>query len=294
MKILITGASGFIGTNYINYNKVHEIESICLIKSTLTSLDFSNNDVIVHLSALVHQMGGVSDADYFKINSDLAFETALKAKKEGIKQFVFISTIKVFGESTTGKIPFDENSECHPEDSYGKSKLEAEKRIAALEDDDFKVVIIRSPLVYGPGVKANMFNLIKLVDKSLILPFGNINNKRSFVYIENLIALINIVISSEASGIYIAGDSESLSTTELVIAIAKALNKKRLLFSFPLVFKKIIAIVLPLHYDRLWGSLEVSASQGWSSIGFIPPVSFEDGIADMVKWYLSIKNIKGN
>jgi len=289
MKIIVTGASGFVGKNYINLNKNHQIQAVSLSKSELFSFDFQGCEVLLHLAALVHQMHGAPEGEYFKINSDLAFATAQKAKKEGIKHFILLSTVKVYGESTTNKIPLNEKTDCHPEDAYGKSKLEAEKRIFGLEDENFKVAIIRSPLVYGTGVKANMFNLIKLIDKMPILPFGNITNKRSFVYIENLIALIDRIITTRASGIYLARDSENLSTTELTLAISKALNKKRVMLSVPCLFKKIIASLFPAQYDRLWGSLEVSPESGWQKIAFIPPVSFEKGIKDMVNWYNSLK-----
>jgi len=230
-------------------------------------------------------MKGAPESEYFKINSDLAFETALKAKNEGVKHFIFMSTIKVYGESTTGNPPYDGNSECRPEDPYGASKLEAEKRIISLQSEAFTVSIIRSPLVYGPGVKANMYNLIKLVDKMPFIPLGNIQNKRSFVYIDNLIALINCIISMKASGIYLARDSRNLSTTDLVLLITSSLNKKRYIFSIPVLFRKILSAVFPLQYDRLWGSLEISPDAGWGRLNFIPPVSVESGIDEMVKWY---------
>lgn len=231
MKIIITGASGFIGSNFISHNKEREIQSVCLLEKSLSSYSFKGNDVLLHLAALVHQMKGAPDSEYYRINTDLAYETALKAKKDGVKQFIFLSTIKVYGESTTSKSPFTEDSECYPEDTYGKSKLEAEKKILSLRDSNFKVAIIRSPLVYGAGVKANMFNLIKLIDKSSLLPFNNIQNSRSFVYIENLIALINKVISTGASGVYIGGDSDNISTTDLVKIIIASLNKKDIIYN---------------------------------------------------------------
>ncbi len=292
MKIVITGVSGFIGSNYIQANIEHQIDEICLIKNSLSELNFTGADVVLHLAALVHQMKGAPELEYFKVNSDLAFDTARKAKDEGIKQFIFLSTIKVYGESTTSQAPFSEESECNPEDAYGKSKLEAEKRILSLQDNNFKVAIIRSPLVYGAGVKANMFTLIKLVDKIPILPFDNINNKRSFVYIENLTALINKIISSKASGIFIARDPENLSTTELIKIIATALHKKRMLISMPFVLRKIISFLFPMQYGRLWGSLEIAADLSWKRIEYVPPVSSEDGIKNMVVWYKRIRGIQ--
>ncbi len=178
MRIIVTGASGFIGSRFISNSK-HEITSVDLLLNDLDQFNFTGNDVLLHCAALVHQMKGASEDEYFKVNSDLTYNVAKKAKKENVSHFIFLSTIKVYGESTTAQMAWTEKSECNPQDPYGKSKLNAEKRLMLLEDDGFKISIVRSPLVYGSGVKANMFNLIKLIDLLPILPFGNINNKRS-------------------------------------------------------------------------------------------------------------------
>jgi len=292
MKIIITGASGFIGKSFWENNKNHELMQVSLSRNALSSYDFHNYDALLHLSALVHQMKGAPESEYFLINSDLTFETAKKAKESGVKHFIFMSSIKACGESSTIQKPFTEKSICYPIDPYGKSKLDAENKIMLLADNEFQVAVIRSPLVYGAGVKANMYNLIRLVDKLPFLPFDKINNRRSFVYVMNLVALISKIIESESSGIYLASDPESISTSELIRSISRALNKKKRMLSTPSMVEKILSHSLPSVYDRLWGSLEVDPAQGWNNLGFIPPFTTEMGIQETVKWYLDLKQKK--
>lgn len=289
MKILVTGASGFIGSNFIKNNIDNQITSVDLLLNDITSFNFKGNDVLLHCAAIVHQTKKIAEDEFFRVNSDLTYKVAQKAKSEGVKHFIFLSTVKVYGESNINKIPWNELSECNPLDAYGKSKLDAEKRILPLQDKKFKISIIRSPLVYGAGVKANMFNLIKLVYSFPILPFGKINNKRNFVYVGNLISLINQIIRKGIPGMYIACDNENLSTTDLVIKLRKSLNKKNLLISMPNFSRKFISKAFPSYYDRLWGSLEVNPKSGWKRIQFAPPFAIEHGIDEMVGWYLGKK-----
>jgi nucleoside-diphosphate-sugar epimerase len=289
MKLLITGSSGFVGTNFIKNASNFNITKIDLLNQKTENIDFSGIDAILHLAALVHQMQGAPEDLYFKTNRDLAYEVAKRAKEQGVKQFVLMSTVKVFGESTTGIPAWNENSKCDPQDAYGKSKWEAEKLIQSLEDDNFKVAVVRSPLVYGAGVKANMLNLIKLVDKFPVLPLGGIKNKRSMVNVGNLIALLQHIITNQVSGIFIAGDRSSLSTTELVVLIRRSLKKPCYLFKIPKFCILIISIIKPKIIDRLFGSLELDNSLTNSKLNFYPPYSSEYGIEEMVQWYNSLK-----
>jgi UDP-glucose 4-epimerase len=219
-KLLITGSSGFIGRNFIGTSGNINILEADLLTQKISEIDLAKSDSVLHLAALVHQMQGSPEDQYFKVNRDLAFDVAKKAKAAGVKQFVFMSTAKVFGESTTGIQAWNEYSDCHPQDAYGRSKYEAEKLLLSLQDDNFKIAIVRSPLVYGAGVKANMYNLVKLVNKFPVLPLGGIKNQRSMVYVGNLVALLKHIIETQAFGIFIAGDAESLSTTRLTKIIA--------------------------------------------------------------------------
>ncbi len=164
MKLLLTGANGFVGSYFKNnYKKKYNINTFSFLNDNLEDLDLSNMDTIIHLSALVHQMGGASKEEYEKINVTNTTDLAKKAKVSGIKNFIFMSTIKVYGEEVN--IAYTENSECKPQDDYGKSKLKAEVELLRLEDKNFKISIIRTPIVYGYGVKANIKNLINLVNK---------------------------------------------------------------------------------------------------------------------------------
>jgi UDP-glucose 4-epimerase len=284
-SLIITGASGFVGANFIKNSPEYFIKEVDLIEQNISTIDFSGYTSVLHLAAIVHQMKSAPEEEYFKINCDLAFDVAIHAKEQGVKHFIFMSTVKVFGEFTLLEEPMNELSKCYPLDAYGKSKYKAEKLIQSLESENFKVAIIRSPLVYGSSVKANMLNLIKLVDKFSFLPFGKIQNKRSMVYVGNLVALIKIIINKEASGIFIAGDNVSLSTTRLVELIGKCLNKRVFLFRLPQIVRFTLKYFKPNYFSRLYGSFEFDNSKTNKSLDFTPPFSVEDGILDMVEWY---------
>jgi UDP-glucose 4-epimerase len=204
-----------------------------------------------------------------------------------------MSTVKVYGESTTNSDPWDEGSKCLPEDAYGKSKLEAEKLIRKLEDDNFKVSIIRAPLIYGPGVKGNLISILKLVNKFPILPLGNIKNKRSMVYVGNIIELIKHIIKTSKSGVFLGGDNRVLSTTELCQIVAKGLNKKLILISIPNLFICMAKKIKPNIIERLWGSLEINNHITNQTLVFTPPYSVEYGMAEMICWFKSIKKSNG-
>jgi nucleoside-diphosphate-sugar epimerase len=288
-KIVITGSSGFVGTNFIKNSEEFDITEVDLLIQKVDDIDFTGKSSVLHLAALVHQMKGANEEEYFKVNRDLAYDVAKKAKEKGVKHFVLMSTVKVYGESTTNLPPLSENTLCKPLDAYGKSKFEAEKLIQSLQDENFQVAIVRSPLVYGVGVKANMFSLVKLVDKFPFLPLGGIKNKRSMVYVENLVALIKQIIFKKASGIFLAGDPTLLSTTQLVQLIAKSLNKRIILVKIPQFVINIAAKFKPSIVDRLYGFLELENSTTKSKLDFISPYSSEEGIQKMVAWYQTIK-----
>lgn len=291
MNLLITGSSGFVGTNFIKGASAFNIKEVDLLTQKVADIDFMGVESVLHLAALVHQMNGAPEELYFKVNRDLAYEVAKKAKDDGVKQFVFMSTAKVFGESTTGKLAWDENSDCNPIDPYGKSKYEAEKLLFHLHDENFRVAVVRSPLVYGAGVKANMYNLVKLVNQVPILPLGGVSNNRSIVYVGNLIALLKHIIQTQASGIFIAGDKEPLSTTQLVQLVAQASKKKIRLIRIPKFILNIAKKINPSIVDRLFGSLAIDNQSTNTQLGFIPPYSTEDGICEMVEWYKKEKDL---
>lgn len=288
-KILITGANSFLGQNIISNSRNKEIDEVCLIKNKVEDINFSVYDVVVHVAAIVHQTTKISEDEYFKINTDLCIEVAKEAKNQGVKQFIFISTVKVYGEFRPERGIWNEDAICEPDDSYGKSKYAAEVKLNELIDNNFAVSIIRPPLIYGVGVKANMLSIIKLIDKFPILPLGGIKNKRSFTSIENLVQLIDVVIEKHISGVFLGMDDKPLSTTELSKIIAKHLNKKRYFFALP---KFIVAIgnkLIPSIFDRLYGSFEIDNTLTRTSLEYTPHLSSDEGIKKMVMAYLKDK-----
>lgn len=280
MNILLTGANGFVGNYFINkYKDKYEIKTFSFLNDDLNSIELDNVNAIIHLSALVHQMGGASEKEYERVNVVQTIELAKRAKESNVKHFVFMSTVKVYGEETDNK--YTENTICNPEDAYGKSKRKAELELLKLEHDYFNVSIIRTPIVYGYGVKANIKNLINLVKKIPVLPFGNIENKRSMVYIGNLCHLVDEVIMQQKNGIFLAADDESLSTSRLIELIAKNLYKNVYLIKVPF-FESLLKIIKSSFHSRLYGSLEVNNTETKEKLNLKNPYGMEDGIRLMI------------
>lgn len=280
MNIVLTGSRGFIGS-YFNakYNTKYNIKKFSFLDDNIEELMLTDVESVIHLSALVHQMGGATKEEYEKINVKQTIELAKKAKESGVKHFIFMSSVKVYGEETDSV--YTETTICTPEDEYGKSKLKAEKELEKLKDENFKVSIIRTPIVYGEGVKANIKKLISLVSKVSLLPFANINNRRSMVYIGNLCHLIDTILEKQANGIFLASDDKPISTTQLIKTIAKELGKKIYLVKIPL-FKEILKLLKPSLYKRLYESLEIDNSKTKKLLDFENLYSAEDGIRLMI------------
>ncbi len=280
-KILLTGSSGFIGTYFIyKYSTQYNMKTFSFLNESLDNLDLDSIDTVLHLSALVHQMGGASTNEYERVNVTQSLELAKKASSNGVRHFVFMSSVKVYGEENDKA--YREDTECNPQDDYGKSKLKAENELLKLENSDFKISIIRTPIVYGYGVKANIENLISLITKVPVLPFDNINNKRSMVYIGNLCHLVDVIIEKKQSGVFLAADDKPLSTTKLIKLIAQELDKKVYLLNisfFPWLLKK---IKLSFH-KRLYGSLEVDNTLTKEKLNLTNPYSVEEGIKLMIQ-----------
>ena len=281
MSILLTGSSGFIGSYFRNhFNKKYNITTFSLQKNNIDDIDFSSISVVVHLAALVHQMNGADNDEYNKINIDYTVELVKKAKECGVEHFVFMSTVKVYGEESENI--YNENTLCKPIDPYGISKLKAENLIKKLECKNFKVSIIRTPVVYGKGVKANILNLISLVNRIPFIPLGNIQNKRSMVYIGNLCSLIDKVIEKKQSGIFLAADDNPISTSYLIQLIANGLEKRIFLFSVPF-FSTFLKRYKLNFYQRLFMNLELDNSNTKEQLSFENPYSIEEGINKMLE-----------
>ena len=278
--ILVTGARGYIGSFFINKNQNnYDIKKFSLQVEKLNELSLKNVDTILHCAALVHQKQKLPYIDYKIVNIDYPLALAKKAKEEGVKQFIFISSIAVYGDNYT---ELDEDTKCKPTTYYGKSKLRAEEELLSLQNENFIISIIRPPMVYGKDAPGNIKTLIKLITKISILPFGKINNKRSFIFIENLIGLIDTVIDKKKSGIFLASDDKAISTTYLVELITQQFHKKSYLIKLPFlnIFLKKFK---PSLYTKLYDSLKIDNSQTKKKLNYSNPYSVEEGIKKMLE-----------
>lgn len=281
--LMITGASGFIGSNFIErYKDKYNIISMDLLKVKPEEIDFNGVDTVLHLAALVHQMQGAPREKYFEVNTELTKKVAEEAKKQGVKHFVFYSTVKVYGydgDLYNHNMILNEESECNPvNDPYGESKWEAEKILRALENDKFKVGIIRPPMVYGKGVKGNMESLIKLVKLLPILPFNYNKNRRSLVNIENLMYLTALVIDKEVQGVFLPLDEKNISLKEIVEGIEKAYNLKRINIPMIQPIFWLLTKIKPNIMVRLFGTLQFDNKLTRERLGYIPKVKYVEGI----------------
>jgi UDP-glucose 4-epimerase len=193
-----------------------------------------------------------------------------------------MSTVKVYGEANIGGKPFTETDTCNPQDAYGQSKLNAENALTALESPSFKVSIVRSPLVYGPGVKGNMQRLIKLAKSPFPLGFKGIDNKRTMVFVDNLVALIDRIIENSQPGIFLAADDQPVSTSDAIVMLRKAMMKRANVFRLPRILLSLIGIVAPKLKTRLFGSLVFNNEDTKKRLNFHNPYSTEEGFRLMI------------
>lgn len=308
MNILVTGVTGFVGKSLIPYliAQGHNVTAItrdancnlfgcktihCDLNSLIDLGDkISGNDLVIHLAGRAHVLNKTSQDPYqayAEINVKATKDLATLAAKSGIKRFIFLSSVKVNGEETTA-LPFNETNAPNPQDDYGKTKLEAEHVLFEIaKKTQMQVVIIRPPLIYGKGVKANFKNLIKLCQSKLPLPFGAIHNKRSMVYIENLIDFIKLCIThpNAANETFLISDDEDVSTTTLIRTIRTTLGLPSLLLPIPrswMVFMLCLIRKKSLS-TRLCGNLQVDISKAKTLLGWKPPFTFEQGIKNTIQ-----------
>lgn len=285
--LMITGASGFIGTNFIErYKDDYKIVSVDLLKVKPEEIEFEGIDTVLHLAALVHQMNGAPREKYFEVNTELTRKVAEAAKKNKVKHFVFYSTVKVYGydgDLYNHNFILNEHSPCNPvNDPYGESKWEAEKILREMETNKFIVSVIRPPMVYGKGVKGNMESLIKLVKRVPILPFNYTNNRRSFGNIDNLLYLTSLVIAKEREGIFLPLDERPLSLKEMIEGIEEGLKIKRIKVPMIQPFFWILTKIKPNIMVRLYGSLQFENRETKEKLEYIPLINYEKGIKNML------------
>ncbi len=262
-KILITGAQSYIGTSFENYIKEnfpeeYVIDTVDMIDGTWRDKDFSIYDSVFHVAGIAHSDNGNISAEreklYYSVNTDLTIETAKKAKAEGVGQFVFMSSAIVYGNSAPiGKTKvITRNTPLSPTNCYGDSKVRAENGLRPLSDVEFKVVILRPPMIYGKGSKGNYPLLAKIAQKTPIFPF--VRNERSMLYIENLCEFVRLMVENGEQGIFWPQNAEYSNTSEMVRMIAQAHGKKVVLvkgFGWGL---KLLGIFTEL-VDKAFGSL---------------------------------------
>lgn len=230
-RILITGANSYIGTsfeNYINKNfpDQYTVDTVDMIDGSWREKSFSGYDTVFHVAGIAHSDSGKISAEkeklYYAVNTDLTIEVAKKAKSDGVHQFIFMSSAIVYGDSAPigKKKVITKNTPLSPANCYGDSKVQAEKGIQPLDDDSFKVVILRPPMIYGQGSKGNYPLLSKLAQKLLLFP--NVQNERSMLYVGNLVEFVRLMIENKESGVFFPQNAEYTSTSQMVKAIARA------------------------------------------------------------------------
>jgi nucleoside-diphosphate-sugar epimerase len=312
--ILLTGATGFLGSHLMRELNKRQIplstiarritddlkQHPCFLVDAISSSTqylnvFSGVDCVVHCAARVHMMNDDSESPleaFRETNTRATLNLAQQAMDAGVKRFVFISSIKVNGEETFNK-PYTADDVPNPSDSYGISKYEAEEELLELaKTTGLEIVIIRPPLVYGPGVKANFESLMKLVSKGLPIPLGAVkNNSRSFVGLDNLVDFI-ITCTTHPKAVnqkFLVSDLKSLSTSELIQAIASSMSKKVVLIFIPQWMFSFAGVLLRKKdiIQRLFSSLEVDISKNKDLLGWEPPYSTEVILKKTTSYYLS-------
>lgn len=266
-KILITGANSYIGISFENYMKQfdddYKIDTVDMIDGTWREKDFSEYDSVFHVAGIAHSDNGKISEEkeklYYSINTDLTIETAKKAKKDGVRQFVFMSSAIVYGDSAPigKKKIITKDTPVSPANCYGDSKVQAENGIRALGDEKFNVVILRPPMIYGKNSKGNYPLLAKIALKTPVFPY--VKNQRSMLYVENLCEFVRLMITNGESGIFWPQNSEYSNTSELVQIIAKVHGKKLFLikgFSFIL---KLMSYAIGI-LNKAFGSLQYDQS----------------------------------
>lgn len=319
--VLITGATGFVGSRLVGFlnsqfpntelrlavrHQPDELQvpsvlpagSIEVVGDINPHTNWTNSlvgvDVVIHLAARVHVMNDLALdplEEYRNANTLATIHLAQEAAKAGVKRFIYLSSIKVNGEETLPGQSYSEDSTPAPIDPYGVSKWEAEQGLEKVcAQTDMEFVIIRPPLIYGPGVKANFQKLMGLVAKGLPLPLGSVHNQRSMLALDNLVSFIAEAISNPlaANQRFLLSDGEDVSTTQLLKLLAKGMGESSWLIPIPAFILRGAAQMLGASAaaDRLLGSLQIDSSKARQLLQWQPPLSVEEGIAIAAKAYL--------
>lgn len=301
-RVAITGASGFVGQALAKQLLADGYAVTGIVRRTMeasfpvcevSGLDdasleplLAETDVVVHAAARAHVMTDEAEDPleaYRAVNVEGTVAVARMAAKQGVRRFVFISSIKVNGEATVSGDPYTFGTTPAPEDAYGISKYEAEKALTRLAaESGMEVVIIRPPLVYGPGVKGNFAGMIGVLKRGLPLPLGMVDNRRSLVGLDNLLDLIRVCLEHPAAQgqVFLVSDGEDLSTADLLRRVGKALGRPARLLPVPPVLLRLGAAMLGKRAaaDRLLGSLQVDMQHTRQTLGWQPPSTVDEGL----------------
>jgi len=299
-SIILTGSSGFLGSRFLRKSAFREQATpVSLQKTSVSEIDFEGVTTVLHCAGIAHRMEKTDEKLYFDVNRDLTLVLAKASKAAGVKHFIFLSTIKVFGLDSNdnliqGDLAPSSSTEALAQvelpphaDAYGLSKLEAETGLKELEDKKFKVSIIRPPLIYGPGVKGNLLKLMQAIQGSGPLPLGGIDNRRSMIFVDNLIALIDCLIRKGENITITPSDQPAISTSELAQHLAKTINPSKKILSIPVFLRPIIKLLKPVFYSRLFRSLEVAPHPGLDELGYTQPYTVEQGLKIMAEDFMS-------
>ena len=261
-KILITGTESYIGTSFARYlaawPEQYHVDTLDMLQDSWRDYSFADYDTVYHVAGIAHSDSGpispVRAKLYYRVNTELTVETAEKAKREGVRQFIFMSSAIVYGDSApVGKDKLiTAQTVPTPANSYGDSKLQAEKGILPLQDDSFKVVVLRPPMVYGRGSKGNYPILSKLARKLPVFPL--VENRRSMIYIENLLEFVRLMVDNEEQGIFWPQNEEYSNTSRLVKQIAQTHGKTVVLIPGFVWALKLLSHVTGL-VNKAFGSL---------------------------------------
>ena len=317
MRVLVTGANGFIGSAVCAELRKRGLPFRAAVRSADSGMQdaevvvvggidgktdwtaaLRDVDVVIHLAARVHVMHETTGdplQEFLRVNLHGTENLARQAARAGVRRLVYASSVKVNGERTLGTQAYTEADAPAREDPYGISKLEAELALHRVaRDTGMEIVIVRPPLVYGPGVKGNFISLLSVIARGVPLPLASVRNARSMLYVGNLVdALIVCAQHPAAAGqVYLVRDGEDVSTAVLVGRVALALGRKSRAFLFPPGWLRLAASLLGRseQMDRLLGSLRVDDSKLRSELGWKPPYTMDQGLHATASWYFLQRN----